>query len=257
MENEKWTGHVERDGHFAAFYLTPPPAAVARFQTAQRTLSQPIKIARADYLDPIYDYKGNIKISLDGKPELLPLVEQAKAILSQVKAEDAAKWAAQRAAQELIDQPEIEAAGLRLAEWLIETPETHVILDCDYEAGAADGWGAPTYKYQGIEIRPHVAGIPSLRTHLASAGRPGALGSFWHCLNATAERNEVEAAVAAVQKPKPEAAAHIPAPGVGYCYSCETYCHGDCGDYAPTPEPRHLERQLREAAAEADYGIKD
>lgn len=58
MENEKWTGHVERDGHFAAFYLTPPPAAVARFQTAQRTLSQPIKIARADYLDPIYDYKG-------------------------------------------------------------------------------------------------------------------------------------------------------------------------------------------------------
>ena len=59
MENEKWTGHVERDGHFAAFYLTPPPAAVARFQTAQRTLSQPIKIARADYLDPIYDYKVN------------------------------------------------------------------------------------------------------------------------------------------------------------------------------------------------------
>ena len=124
--------------------------------------------------------------------------------MRQVKAEDEPKWAAQRAAQELIDQPEIEAAGLRLAEWLIETPETHVILDCDYEAGAADGWGAPTYKYQGIEIRPHIDGIPSLRTHLASAGRPGALGSFWHFLNGHGgSRPKSTAAVAG--SPKTEA----------------------------------------------------
>lgn len=45
--------------------------------------------------------------------------------------------------------------------------------------------------------------------------------------------------------------------GPGYCYSCETYCYGDCGDYQPTLTTRIYERQLNNIAREADYGIND
>jgi hypothetical protein len=42
----------------------------------------------------------------------------------------------------------------------------------------------------------------------------------------------------------------------GYCFSCETYCHGDCGHYSNGPRVMYA-RQLKEAAREANYGIND
>lgn len=42
----------------------------------------------------------------------------------------------------------------------------------------------------------------------------------------------------------------------GYCFDCETWCHGDCGNYSPDPETRH-HRELKTAIAEADYGINE
>ena len=45
--------------------------------------------------------------------------------------------------------------------------------------------------------------------------------------------------------------------GAGYCYSCETYCYGDCGNYQPKMTGRILARQLRQASDEANYGIND
>jgi hypothetical protein len=42
----------------------------------------------------------------------------------------------------------------------------------------------------------------------------------------------------------------------GYCFSCETYCHGDCGHYSNDPRVMYT-RQLKEAAREANYGIND
>ena len=38
----------------------------------------------------------------------------------------------------------------------------------------------------------------------------------------------------------------------GYCFTCETWCHGDCGHYSNNPR-----RFNNDAAREANYGIND
>jgi hypothetical protein len=50
-----------------------------------------------------------------------------------------------------------------------------------------------------------------------------------------------------------------PAPiyGPGYCFSCESYCYGDCNDYQPVRTSRMISKQAQAAAQEADYGIND
>ena len=42
----------------------------------------------------------------------------------------------------------------------------------------------------------------------------------------------------------------------GYCFYCESWCHGDCGHYTNDPRVKY-ERDLKEAAREADYGIDE
>jgi hypothetical protein len=42
----------------------------------------------------------------------------------------------------------------------------------------------------------------------------------------------------------------------GYCFSCESYCHGDCGNYSSDPATMYR-RKLAEAAREANFGIRD
>jgi hypothetical protein len=42
----------------------------------------------------------------------------------------------------------------------------------------------------------------------------------------------------------------------GYCFACESYCHGDCGHYSNDPMMRYTQH-ASEAAREADYGIND
>ncbi|MDI9561920.1 MAG: hypothetical protein QM235_12130 [Pseudomonadota bacterium] len=42
----------------------------------------------------------------------------------------------------------------------------------------------------------------------------------------------------------------------GYCFNCETYCHGDCGNYSNDPAVMYR-RRLRESAREANYGIEE
>jgi hypothetical protein len=48
-----------------------------------------------------------------------------------------------------------------------------------------------------------------------------------------------------------------PERGPGYCYNCETYCYGDCGNYAPKPTKETFKRHLDEMTREANYGIND
>ena len=38
-----------------------------------------------------------------------------------------------------------------------------------------------------------------------------------------------------------------PRHGPGYCYNCETYCDGDCGDFAPVETARHAMRAMRDS----------
>jgi len=42
----------------------------------------------------------------------------------------------------------------------------------------------------------------------------------------------------------------------GYCFYCETWCHGDCGHYTKDPMVK-FRRDLKEATREANYGIND
>ncbi len=42
----------------------------------------------------------------------------------------------------------------------------------------------------------------------------------------------------------------------GYCFACESWCHGDCGHYSNDPMVK-FRRDLVEAQKEANYGIND
>ena len=42
----------------------------------------------------------------------------------------------------------------------------------------------------------------------------------------------------------------------GFCFYCETWCHGDCGHYSNDPMIK-FRRDLKEAQREANYGIND
>lgn len=42
--------------------------------------------------------------------------------------------------------------------------------------------------------------------------------------------------------------------GHGYCYSCETYCYGDCGDYQPKLTQKITIKKVQHAIAEDNYG---
>jgi len=41
-----------------------------------------------------------------------------------------------------------------------------------------------------------------------------------------------------------------PVHGPGYCYSCKTYCYGDCGDYHPARDNVTVAREISEIARE-------
>jgi hypothetical protein len=59
----------------------------------------------------------------------------------------------------------------------------------------------------------------------------------------------------AIRQPKP--ASQPIKHGPGYCYSCDSYCFGDCGHYAPEPTARTMQAELQTAIAEQNYGIQD
>ena len=66
-------------------------------------------------------------------------------------------------------------------------------------------------------------------------------------LNAPAEKNTAKAAEKAEIQRKIKA---------GYCFSCKSYCHGDCGNYSSDPATMYR-RKFAEAAREANFGINE
>lgn len=42
----------------------------------------------------------------------------------------------------------------------------------------------------------------------------------------------------------------------GFCFSCESWCHGDCGNYSTDPNVK-FRRDFQRAMAEQNYGIED
>lgn len=45
--------------------------------------------------------------------------------------------------------------------------------------------------------------------------------------------------------------------GPGYCYSCESYCFGDCGDYHPQLTNDLIARRFHKDISEQNFGIND
>lgn len=45
--------------------------------------------------------------------------------------------------------------------------------------------------------------------------------------------------------------------GAGYCYSCESYCYGDCGNYRPKNSGRILAQKFAEDIREQTFGQGD
>jgi len=60
--------------------------------------------------------------------------------------------------------------------------------------------------------------------------------------------------IAAAKKAEAEDIKHKIA--TGYCFACETWCHGDCGHYSTDPKIKLL-RDIKAAQAEANYGITE
>ena len=78
-------------------------------------------------------------------------------------------------------------------------------------------------------------------------------------VDSTPSDEELRGRIAAARAPRPadpEPPAR-PGPGPGYCYSCGSYCYGDCGHYAPRKTARTVARAARAAWAEASYGMED
>lgn len=55
---------------------------------------------------------------------------------------------------------------------------------------------------------------------------------------------------------KAEAAALQKKIDTGYCFSCESWCHGDCGNYSRDPDVM-FRRQLKLAQREERFGVND
>jgi hypothetical protein len=58
------------------------------------------------------------------------------------------------------------------------------------------------------------------------------------------------------QAPKPESS-HTETHGAGYCYSCESYCYGDCGDYHPTLTTDLIAKRFQKMSREDEFGTAD
>jgi len=66
-------------------------------------------------------------------------------------------------------------------------------------------------------------------------------------LNAPAEKNTSKAAEKAEIQRKINS---------GFCFSCDSYCHGDCGHYSNDPAIKYT-RRIAESSREANFGINE
>ena len=196
--------------------------------------------------------KLNLKVA--GRPELEAVAMKIEKIEADKTVAREAKCAADRAAQDAIDKPlleamEIEATRLRS---LIPADHVEVIIK---QSGDLDGDPILDYACQGIKLSWRDIEVVGT----ACAIRPRAMGAF-------ATRRIASISIARLAEIKAEQSLAIatanrrPEPqisyGSGYCYSCKTYCYGDCGNYNPD-RPLIDTQALREAVAEQDYGIND
>lgn len=84
-------------------------------------------------------------------------------------------------------------------------------------------------------------------------------GEFLGCDNTVRIITQSEwDAIVAEQAVLPERKPYVePTHGPGYCYNCESYCYGDCGNYQPERTSKMIAKEANAALAELNYGIND
>jgi hypothetical protein len=188
------------------------------------------------------------------------LIPEIEACIQFAKDQDAAKYAAEKA---VFDAAVESGEAFRVAE-IPEQYEAEVLWARKSKPG--DGYaewvifgfaGSPRVEVEKEAIRKVVAGRKSCGQF------PGCSNTAWEI---SAEEWDKIIALSAEMKIKKEEARRAfdaeEAADVkrkietGYCFACESYCHGDCGHYSSDPSVKYR-RDLKQASQEANYGIND
>lgn len=244
-------GSVRVEDGLVRLYVAYPESVATQFMARGLTLRNPIA--------PSMTKEGHLRVCKGGllrladKPELAALVARGREMAQALQVARQALWEQMWEQKRQSDRQLIAHADVDADAYRRTIPPDHVILITSHDQGAADGWGVTTYTYQGQTIP---WSLPGLVTKMFSAVRPGAMGAFYTAVVAHAPLSEITQCLSAQEAAHPKPA--VPsAPGPGYCSSCETYCYGDCGHYAPVYGPGQLRRDTQEAARETNYGISD
>jgi molecular chaperone DnaK (HSP70) len=222
-----------------------------------------------------------IQIKYESRPELAALVVEYEAIMSVLKTERDAKWAADKAIKDVADQPLLDAMHAHVAELMAQIPVDHVQLTVK-QTGDMDGDPILEYTADGVKL-----GWQDITMiGVASAIRPGAWGAFASIRVASISRARLEE-IRAEQQTKSAAAqatkdtrkkelaeTAIPASAV----EAYNYYHGDAdkawenedesawaainkwSPYIETQrgmDPAKLQREIWEMNREANYGINE
>lgn len=108
----------------------------------------------------------------------------------------------------------------------INRPDAEIIADC--RKALADGHDVDRRDQSDEEIL-------------------GKINAARQKLNAPAEKNTAKAAEKAEIQRKINS---------GFCFSCDSYCHGDCGHYSNDPAIKYT-RRIAESSREANFGINE
>ena len=115
----------------------------------------------------------SLAVKYEARPELAALVAEYEAIEAQRAADREAKRAAQQAAQDAIDNPLLEAMRAEAAALRAKIPASHVLVMVE-QTGDLDGDPILEYRVDGVKLNwrdVEVVGV-------AAAIRPGAMGAF-------------------------------------------------------------------------------
>jgi hypothetical protein len=135
-------------------------------------------------LNPNDWVKANIDLVRANKPGIIEYVTEQHKIRAE---ERAAKWATQQAAQDAVDKPLLDAMQAHAAELRAQIPAGHIQVTVK-QTGDMDGDPILKYTADGVNLNWQDVNFIGV----ASAVRPGAIGSFASIYVASISRKNLE-----------------------------------------------------------------
>jgi hypothetical protein len=227
-------------------------------------------------------YKGQaINIRLDTRPDLAALAAEYEQLVTARNAIRTAKHAAEKAAQDAIDNELLDVMNAKAATLIAQIPADHVRVTVK-KIGDADGDPILEYAANGVKLGWHDVTIIGW----ASAIRPGALGSFAEICVASIDREKLEqirtaqqASTIAKQAAKESREKELQETAIPqYAIDAYNHYHGDAdaawedeneGDWAMIEKwapyieaqhgmnPKKMHKIISESSRETNYGIND